>query len=138
MVRSSLEVEEKKSMKTDKQIIGDIECPDNIGIYGEREFGRIKGELIKMGYLSVDKAILDSYLTSYHYFCLAKKHIQDHGMMITTPKGQLQINPWHSVMRQHQEILKKCMSELGFSAGSRKRLQLELDQNDTDDDLFGV
>lgn len=117
----------------------EIHEPKNLGKIAKKEFARIKQELIKIGYQNIDSGILESYLESYEMFKTAQEKVREQGAVIAAKNGAPVINPWHTIMKQHQENIKKCMAELGFSAGSRKRLQIHLNDNAKDDaDLFGA
>jgi P27 family predicted phage terminase small subunit len=100
-----------------------------------REFRRIRPELEARGICEIDLPALVAYLQHWAMWEEAREKLEEQGTVIVTAKGQLQINPYHSVLKQNSELMKKWVQELGFSPGSRKRLGLVLEEVLSDDDL---
>ncbi len=115
-----------------------IKLPRGLDERARREFRRIKPELIECGYTEIDQPALIAYLTHWSLWSQAREALETEGMIVTTPKGFSQVNPWHSVLKQNSELVKKYIQELGLSPGSRKRLGLKREREPTDDDLFGA
>jgi P27 family predicted phage terminase small subunit len=120
----------------DKARVGELKMPKGLSPRAAKEFRRIKRELERLHVLAIDVPALTAYLTHYALWEEAKEQLDLHGAVILTTKGQAQINPWHSIMKQNSELLKKWIQELGFSPGSRKRLAIDMAEKPTDDELF--
>lgn len=123
-------------MSESKAKIKSIQLPKEMCDRAKKEFRRIKRELIKMGVMEIDRPALMAYLQHYALWEEARDRIRHEGSVIETPKGQMQINPWHSILKQNSELLKKWVNELGFSPASRKRLGLEVKAERSDKELF--
>ena len=113
-----------------------IKLPEGTPERAVREFKRIKRAMEKLNVLEIDRPALLAYLSHFALWEEAKEMVEKQGAIITTSKGQLQVNPWHSIMKQNSELLKKWVQELGFSPGSRKRLAIEMKEKPSDDELF--
>ena len=123
-------------MAKGKSDVRKIKLPPGMSKRAQVEFARVRGELVRLGYVEIDQPALVAYLT-HHALCEdAKEKMAELGPIILTPKGQVQINPWHSILKQNSELMKKWVQELGFSPGSRKRLGIELKPVEDDDELF--
>lgn len=121
-----------------KQVdVAKVKLPPGMSPLAKKEFRRIREELILMGVTEIDQPTLVAYLTHYAVWLEAKAQVEQLGAVVNTPKGQLQINPWHSVMKQNSELVKKWVQELGFSPGSRKRLGLAREEPEDDSELVG-
>lgn len=115
--------------------VGEVKLPKGIGKEARAEFRRVRPELIKLGYLEIDQPALLAYLTHYALWRRAKEEVEL-APVITTVNGSVQISPWHSIMRQNSELMKKWCQELGFSPGSRRRLGIELEEAADEEELF--
>jgi P27 family predicted phage terminase small subunit len=121
---------------SEKQKVGMIKLPPGTSPRAAKEFRRIRKELERRGIDEIDRPALMAYLCHHALWEEAKERLEELGPVVETSKGQMQINPWHSIMKQNSELLKKWVQELGFSPASRKRLGLELKEKPTDEELF--
>jgi P27 family predicted phage terminase small subunit len=115
-----------------------VRLPPGMDERARAEFRRIKPLLLECGYSLIDEPALVAYLTHWSLFQRGRDEVAA-TPIVETPNGQLQSNPWHVVMRQNSDLMKKWIQELGFSPGARKRLKMELGESPTDDadELFG-
>lgn len=74
---------------------------------------------------AIDMASVASYCQCYSYMRKAQSMVDEQGLIVMTPNGQQQINPWHSVFKQNAELIKKLAADLGFSVAARKRMGIE-------------
>jgi P27 family predicted phage terminase small subunit len=117
-------------IKTDTK---NIKMPNNLNEHGKVEFKRIKKELLALGYLEIDQASLIAYLTHYGYYMVAKGHIDNEGLIITTPNGHEQTSQWFSIMNNQSALMLKYIKELGLSSASRKTIGIKIDDCDDGD-----
>ncbi len=119
-----------------KKDVKEIKCPPHQDKWGKWMFKRLQSELEAVGYLAIDEAALMNFLTSFSYWLQATQMIKKEGLVIKTPNGSKQIHPAHSIVKQNGELMKKYIQELGFSPGARKRLRINMDDLEDDNDLF--
>ena len=115
--------------------VSGLKLPKGMSPRAVREFRRIRPELVARGVCEIDLPALLAYLQHWAMWEEAREKLEELGTVVVTSQGQMQINPWHSVMKQNSELMKKWVQELGFSPGSRKRLGLVLEERLTDEDL---
>ena len=109
----------------------DVKPPEGLSKIAKKHFKKMAGILLEVGYKPQDSGALLAYLESYSLMVEAKTMIsKTGGLVVSTPQGQMQINPWHSIYKQNSELLKKWTAELGLSPGSRKRLGLTAEAAD--------
>ena len=98
--------------------------PPWLSKYGKGEWRRIFPLLKDVDTQALDLASVTAYCTCWGVWREAQEKLDAEGSIIATPKGQTQINPWHSILKQQTELLKKLIPELGLSVASRKKLDL--------------
>ena len=93
----------------------------------------------EVGANMMDHAAVFGYCVNYVLWKTATHEMEANGgAVIETPRGQLQINPWHTVAKQAEEKVVKAYKELLISPGSRKRMKIEMAKTKTKDDFFDV
>ncbi|MDD4280255.1 MAG: phage terminase small subunit P27 family [Candidatus Sumerlaeales bacterium] len=106
-------------------------CPAGLSASARKHFKTMEAILTDVGYRPQDSAALVAYLEAYALMKESKEKIAETGgLVVMTPNGQMQINPWHSIYKQNSELLKKWTAELGLSPGSRKRLGMRAENDD--------
>lgn len=97
--------------------------PKHLSKGATKEWKRIAPQLEEMGLLSnMDMAALAGYCELYARWVKAEDEIQQHGEVITTPNGSLQVSPWVSIAHRSMVEMRKFAAEFGLSPASRSKV----------------
>ena len=100
------------------------DCPLHLSDLAREEWQRIAGTLYDMGVLTtVDRAALAAYCQSWGRWAEAEAKLKDMPVMLKSPSGYVQQNPWLSVANRQLELMGRFMAELGITPASRSRVQ---------------
>lgn len=100
-----------------------LESPPELGPVARQEWGRIVGELTRLGVLSsFDRGPLAAYCTAYALWIDPMEMVQKHGAMIKFQNGFPIQSPYLSHLNKQAEIMTRIASEFGFTPASRSRI----------------
>jgi P27 family predicted phage terminase small subunit len=100
------------------------DCPRHLSDLAREEWDRLAGVLHDMGiFTTVDRAALAAYCQAYGRWAEAEEKLKDTPVMLKTPSGYVQQNPWLSVANKQLEIMGRYMAELGITPASRSRVR---------------
>lgn len=109
------------------------ECPPELAGAARDEWERIAPMLHKIGLLSkVDGAGLAMYCAIYARWLEAEAQIRKHGMLIKSPNGYPMQSPYLNIATQCIKQMRGYLQELGLSASSRSRIEVEREDIETD------
>ena len=101
------------------------DCPLHLSDLAQEEWQRIAGTLYGMGVLTtVDRAALAACCQAYGRWAEAEEKLKDMPVMLKSPSGYVQQNPWLSVANKQLELMGRSMAELGITPASRSRVQV--------------
>jgi P27 family predicted phage terminase small subunit len=99
------------------------ECPAELGIVAQREWGRLTKELSKLSLMThLDRGALATYCGAYGMWAEAMEQIQKYGTMVKSPNGFPVQSPYLSIANRQAEIMMRIASEFGFTPASRSRI----------------
>lgn len=99
------------------------DCPPHLGEEAREEWHRLAKVLHGMGVLTVvDRAALAAYCQSWARWVEAEERLRDSPVLLKTPSGYVQQNPWLSIANKQLELMGRYMVELGITPASRSRL----------------
>lgn len=119
-----------------KTPIEQLKPPPGLTPAQKREAARLLPGLRHAGVRSCDQGALAQYLHHWQVVQECKAHLAEHGVTIITPNGSVQVSPFHTMLRQNSELLLRWARELGATPQARKRLGVEFQEEETDDDLL--
>ena len=97
--------------------------PDHLCRHALVEWGRITGELFRLGLLTdVDRAALAAYCQTYGRWIEAEDSIKTQGLTITTTNGNEIQNPLVGIANKSLELMHKFLTEFGMTPSSRTKV----------------
>jgi P27 family predicted phage terminase small subunit len=118
-----------------KPELGTPEKPKGMSKAASREWDRIVPALMSLGVLTVvDGKALAGYCDAYAYWELARKEMDDHGLVVEEPilnkEGdeigeKLKANPAVSIYATMGKLMKSFLVEFGLTPASRSKLKVE-------------
>ena len=107
------------------------DCPPHLGEEAREEWHRLAKVLHGMGVLTVvDRAALAAYCQSWARWVEAEERLRDSPVLLKTPSGYVQQNPWLSIANKQLELMGRYMVELGLTPASRSRVNVLAPGND--------
>ena len=111
--------------------------PDCLNKAAKAEYMRMLPLFEEVGANAMDHSVVFGYCQNYTLWQEAVREMEaTGGAVISTPKGQAQINPWHTVAKQAEERVVKAYKELLITPGSRKRMNIEMEKTKKKGDFF--
>jgi P27 family predicted phage terminase small subunit len=99
------------------------DCPPHLSEEAREEWHRLAKVLHGMGVLTVvDRAALAAYCQSWARWVEAEERLRDSPVLLKTPSGYVQQNPWLSISNRQLELMGRYMTELGLTPASRSRV----------------
>ena len=90
------------------------DCPAHLGAVAQEEWHRLARTLHDMGVLTVvDRAALAAYCQCWARWVEAEEKLKDSPVLLKTPSGYVQKNPWLSISNKQLELMGRYMVELG-------------------------
>ena len=112
-------------------------APDGLDKDGKAEWGRVAGELHKLGLLTkIDKAALAQYCFNYSIWIKATREIQKDGMVIIAQSGFPVQSPYLAIANKAQGEMRKWMTEFGMTPSSRTKIKADPPKGESDLDKF--
>jgi P27 family predicted phage terminase small subunit len=100
------------------------DCPDHLNAPAREEWQRLVEVLVRMGVVSeIDRAALAAYCQAYGRWVEAEEKLKETPVMVRTPSGYVQQNPWLSIANRQLELMGRFMAELGLTPASRSRIR---------------
>ena len=90
-------------------------------------------ELLKAYYQPTDEVLILAYIDSYQSFLELQEAIKNEGKFIDSSKGTKYMNPKYSALQMEKMNLIKIGKELGITLSSRIRLQLNLEDKESEE-----
>jgi P27 family predicted phage terminase small subunit len=105
----------------------DLGPPPNWMCAEEKELWQRVGREAPEGMLrSLDRSVLQVWVTACYQHTMATMHIREYGMVVKNPRnGKAMENPHVSIQVRMAVKLMKASAELGFSPTSRPRVKVE-------------
>jgi P27 family predicted phage terminase small subunit len=94
-----------------------------------KEWKRLKPLLEELGCSQIDKGILLAYLFSFALLMKAQAELQT-GQMVSIINGIPRETPWHKIHSTQANNVFRFAGQLGFSPTSRKKLKLDIEDDD--------
>lgn len=108
-------------------------CPAALSPAAKAEWRRVSPLLEDQGLLSKqDRAVLAAYCELYARWTNALKQIQEHGEVIKTPLGSIQVSPWMSIARSAEKELRMYAALFGMSPADRSKVNATDTKKQTD------
>jgi P27 family predicted phage terminase small subunit len=102
---------------------GQPDCPAHLSEPARAEWHRIAGTLHEASVLTlVDRAALAAYCQAWGRWVEAEEKLAETPVLLKTPSGYVQQNPWLSIANKQLEIMGRYMAELGITPASRSRV----------------
>jgi len=106
-------------------------CPPHLDAEAKREWRRIVPRLGTLGILSrLDTAALAAYCQCWSRWVEAETKLRETGLVVKTPQGFAQANPYLSIARQALADMRRFLSEFGLTPVSRHRLLRDAEEPD--------
>jgi P27 family predicted phage terminase small subunit len=107
------------------------DCPDHLNAAARAEWHRIAEILVRMGVVSqIDRAVLAAYCQAYGRWVEAEEKLRETPVMMRTPSGYVQQNPWLGIVNRQLDLMARFMAELGLTPASRSRIRAMADQEE--------
>jgi P27 family predicted phage terminase small subunit len=99
--------------------------PKGLSRTARKEWNRIVPELEALGILGViDGVALAAYCQNYARWIAAEAEIENRGILITTPNGDLKRNPAVGIAADAMKLMKSFLIEFGMTPSSRSRVKI--------------
>ena len=99
------------------------DCPDHLDGEARAEWFRLVGPLHEAGVLTtVDRGALAAYAQAWSRWVEAEEKLKTTPVMMKTPSGYIQQNPWLGIANKQMELMGRYMAELGITPASRSRV----------------
>ena len=96
------------------------EPPDHLSDVAKEEWERTGGLLLEMGLMTeLDVAALAGYCMAYSHWVIAEAALQEHGMLIKSPKGEPIRSPYWGVATKSMDQMRSFLTKFGMSPSSR-------------------
>jgi P27 family predicted phage terminase small subunit len=109
--------------------------PELMSERAKDEYRRIIPYLNKMETSALDVGVVIAYCRCYANFMIAQDELDLNGLTIETPRGFMQTNPHHTIMRQNADLIKKLSHQIGISLITRKSAGIESMSNEESEDF---
>jgi P27 family predicted phage terminase small subunit len=122
-----------RNPKEPKPPKGIPECPKALVGEARKEWDRITHELTLLNVITtVDGASLACYCQSWADYLEAIVRLKKDGKVITSPTGQIKLNPWNHVANKARDAVLKFSAQFGLTPSSRARVEtIEPPQDNT-------
>jgi P27 family predicted phage terminase small subunit len=98
-------------------------CPSFLSQEGKKEWRRVSKELFVLGLLSnLDRAALAAYCQAYGRWIEAERALTREGLMVMSPNGFQQPNPWLSIASKALDQLRAFAADFGMSPVARSKV----------------
>ncbi len=123
---------DRENKKEPKPKLKIPEPPDHLSKLALIEWGRVSGELLKLGLLSeIDMAALSAYCQCFSRWAEAEEELKESTLTIKTESGNVIQNPLVGIANKAMDKMIKCLVEFGMSPSSRSKVTAHLpDQDD--------
>lgn len=99
-------------------------CPRDLSKAARAEWRRVGRELLNLGLVTpLDRTALALVCELWARWCECQDKIKEHGLVIKSPSGFPQANPYISIGNKCIEQLSKLLPEFGLTPSSRTRLR---------------
>jgi len=89
--------------------------------------------LLKAYHQPIDAVLILTYIDSYQSFLELQEEVKNEGKFIDSSKGTKYMNPKYSALQMEKMNLIKIGKELGITLSSRVRLQLNLEDKESEE-----
>ena len=99
------------------------ECPAHLEGEARTEWFRLVLPLHEAGVLTtVDRGALAAYCQAWCRWVEAEEKLKSMPVLVKTPSGYIQQNPWLGIANKQMELMGRYMAELGITPASRSRV----------------
>ena len=99
------------------------DCPPHLEGEARTEWVRIAAPLHDAGVLTTaDRAALAAYCQAWSRWVEAEEKLKSTPILMKTPSGYIQQNPWLGIANKQMELMGRYMAELGITPASRSRV----------------
>lgn len=99
------------------------DCPGHLEGEARVEWFRLVLPLHESGVLmTVDRGALAAYCQAWSRWVDAEEKLKTTPILMKTPSGYIQQNPWLGIANKQMELMGRYMSELGITPASRSRV----------------
>ena len=117
----------KRALNHDEPVLPDgvPACPDHLEGEARAEWFRLVGPLYEAGVLTtVDRGALAAYAQAWCRWVEAEEKLKTTPILMKTPSGYIQQNPWLGIANKQMELMGRYMVELGMTPSARSRLKV--------------
>ena len=112
------------------------ECPSWLEPEAKKEWERMADIMEGIGILTeIDMTAFAGYCQAYARWKEAEEFLSKHGTIFKTPSGYIQQVPQVSIAQTYLKVMKDFASQFGLTPASRTRIQVNTENNDTDDPM---
>jgi P27 family predicted phage terminase small subunit len=99
-------------------------CPPHLDEEAKKEWRRVSRLLLNLGLLTkIDRAALAAYCVCWSRWVEAEGQLKEQGLMVKSPNGFDQVNPYLSVANKALEQMRGFASEFGLTPATRSRVE---------------
>lgn len=99
------------------------DCPGHLEGEARTEWFRLVLPLHDCGVLTtVDRGALAAYCQAWSRWIEAEEKLKTTPILMKTPSGYIQQNPWLGIANKQMELMGRYMAELGITPASRSRV----------------
>jgi P27 family predicted phage terminase small subunit len=115
---------------------GRPEKPRHLDPVAAAEWDRVCDDLEAMGTLhSSDRVVIEMFCSAYSRYVRAEQQLQKFGDIILGHRNVPSPSPYHRVLKEEREALRKLGIEMGLTPAARARMRTEAPKT-TADDVF--